>query len=330
MGFPELAAKALNSGNFYLLSRAEYDDVTSKHAVPVPMLFNKIQEEETEAADIRCYGGTSHGSAFMWNKAFSVTCRERFELQNFPFDIQDLTLDFRLNDPRTWDLFDLSIVSVQFHKQALVQTEWRAFGPVIKRDSPAHKVSKVTLKYGRLSWFYVQNVVLAMFAISSLALLAFFMEISDLGSRVSTCLTVVLTIVAFKFITASSLPKVPYNTVVDHYINAASGSLILVTYCSVIPFVITTDDGGELINKALGWSSCVLLCFVFIAWVLYALRVANSWQLTKKITVTDKNWYSFRFSTPDFLDVQHSAAPLPLNSPPAPAPNASSNSSGRS
>ena len=216
LGFPQLAQKTLASGNFYLMSRSEYDEFESKYTIPIPTLFNKIQEEETDPADIRCYGGIPHGSALMWNKGFSVTCRERFELHNFPFDTQDLTLDFRLNDSRVWNAFDLTFVSVQFNKSALVQTEWRAFGPVVHRDSPAHKSSKVTLKYGRLSWFYIQNVVLAMFAISSLALLSFFMDVSDLGSRVSTCLTVVLTVVAFKFITASSLPKVPYVAPAPH------------------------------------------------------------------------------------------------------------------
>ena len=316
LGLNELAEKTLASGNYHLLSRAEYDHLASVMAIPIPILSNKINETETDPADIRCYGGTPDGTAFMWNKAFQVTCCERFELQNFPFDMQDLSLEFRLNDPKTWDKYDLTVVSVQFHKQALYQTEWKAYGPVIKRDSPAHKVTKVSLKFGRLSWFYIQNIVLAMLFISSLALLSFVMEISDLGSRVSTCLTVVLTIVAFKFITSSSLPKVPYNTVVDIYINASSGALILVTYFSVVPSLfLPSGDGGDtnstipsagtavLTNQALGWFSLALVLFIFIAWDLYALRIAHSWKLTKPILIKeDKNWYSFRFSTPDFLD----------------------------
>ena len=125
----------------------------------------------------------------------------------------------------------------------------------------------------------------------------------------------VLTIVAFKFITASSLPKVPYNTVVDIYINASSGALILVTYFSVVPsLVLPSSDGGDtnstipsagtavLANQALGWFSLALVLFIFIAWDLYALRIAHSWKLTKPILIKeDKNWYAFR-STPDFLD----------------------------
>lgn len=136
LGFPDIATKALNSGNFYSMSREECDNFAAKQKIPIPLVFNKLHEEETDPADIRCYGGTPNGTALMWNKAFTMTCRERFELQSFPFDMQDLSLEFRLNDPHTWDLYDLTIVSVQFHKQALAQTEWQAFGPLVKRDSP--------------------------------------------------------------------------------------------------------------------------------------------------------------------------------------------------
>lgn len=308
LGFPELAEKTLSSGNFYFMSSGEVDDFVSKYTVPIPTLFNKIQEEETEPAAIRCYGGTPHGTALVWNKLFSVTCRERFELQNFPFDIQDLTLDFRLNHPLIWDAFDLTVVSVQFFKSALVQTEWQAFGPVVQRGIPAHRDSKVFLKYSRLSMFYIQNIVLAMFAISILALPAFWMDISDIGSRMSTCLTLVLTVVAFKFITASSLPKVPYNTVIDYYINSSSASLIIVTYASVLPSIFLGDDGGETINRVLAWMSFALICFIFLAWFIYAYRVSHHWKLTQKVKTIGEDWYHFRFSTtPDFLDAEYSS-----------------------
>ena len=319
MGFAEIADKALNSGNFYSLTRDEIDTYSEKHPIPVPVVFNKIHEEETDPADIRCYGGTPNGTALMWNKAFTLTCRERFELQSFPFDMQDLSLEFRLNDPRFWDAYDLTIVSVQFHKQALVQTEWKAFGPTIKRDSPSHKVSKVLLKYRRLSWYYVQNIVAAMLFISSLSLISFVMEVEDLGSRVSTCLTVVLTVVAFKFIVTSSLPKVPYNTCIDYYINAASGVLIVVTYLTVVPFLIQGDDYGVTINSQLGTFSLVLMLVTFFGWGNYSLRVANSWKQTTEVKIKeDKNWYSYRFSAPDFLDADYSKSarsPLAVDSP---------------
>ena len=198
---------------------------------------------------------------------------------------------------------------VQFHKQSLMQTEWRAFGPLVTRDSPAHKVSKVLLKYRRLSWYYVQNIVLAMLFISSLALISFVMGVTDLGSRVSTCLTVVLTVVAFKFIVTSSLPKVPYNTCIDYYINAASMVLIVITYFSVVPSLFLGDDEGVSLNRNLGVFSAALVLSSFFFWLLYSIWVASRWRLTSAVEIKkDKNWYAFWFSTPDFLDKEKIAA----------------------
>lgn len=144
-----------------------------------------------------------------------------------------------------------------------------------------------------------------MLFISSLALLSFVMEVSDLGSRVSTCLTVVLTVVAFKFIVTSSLPKVPYNTAIDYYINAASGALILITYFSVAPSLFPGDDEGAMINKVLGTFSASLVGSIYLGWMLYSYHVARKWKLTTEVvTKDDKNWYSYTYSIPDFLDEQ--------------------------
>jgi hypothetical protein len=71
--FTDIADKALKSGNFYNLTRAEIDAYSERYPIPVPIVFNMIREEETDPADIRCYGGTAHGTALMWNKAINVT-----------------------------------------------------------------------------------------------------------------------------------------------------------------------------------------------------------------------------------------------------------------
>ena len=93
-----------------------------------------------------------------------------FELENFPYDCQQLTLEFRLNSPKTWDFYDLTINSLQFNKMALELTEWRPFTPHLIRENPKHKVSKVTIQVQRLAGYYIQNVVCIMFALSLLSL----------------------------------------------------------------------------------------------------------------------------------------------------------------
>jgi hypothetical protein len=62
------------------------------------------------------YGGRKFATAVLWNREFNVTCREPFLLRAFPFVVQQLTADLRMSDPASWDLFNLTINTVQFTK----------------------------------------------------------------------------------------------------------------------------------------------------------------------------------------------------------------------
>ena len=240
----------------------------------------------------------------MWNCGYRITCREIFELEAFPFDCNDLTLQLRLNDPQTWDKFDLTIQIVQFNKAALYQTEYDICAPCIERGSPNHKVSDVHLRVSRLAQYYVQNIVVMMFSLSLLGLLAFIMEVQDLGDRVSTVLTVILTAVAFKFVIDGSLPKVPYNTVIDYYILSSSLTLAAMCFLCVIPsFSFWGDEESQItINNYLGFGSCCGIVLELIIWWIWAKHKADIDTKTPKIVSKEGcAWFAFRFSNSPFL-----------------------------
>jgi hypothetical protein len=176
--------------------------------LPKVSVFNAVSEEPTEPEDITILCGLSGETFVMLTKRYSNVCRERFELEHFPFDTQELTVELRLNDPKTWDLYNLSVHCVQFKSECLQMTEWMLLQPRIKRDSPGTKATKIKLQVSRLAGYYIQNVIMSMFVLTLLGPLSFVMEISDIGSRVGNLLTIILTAVAFKFILASTIPKV--------------------------------------------------------------------------------------------------------------------------
>jgi hypothetical protein len=239
----------------------------------------------------------------MWNCGFRCICREIFELQAFPFDTNELTLQLRLNSPLTWDLFDLTVQVVQFNKDCLYQTEYQIAEPQIKRNSPAHKSTDIQFRVTRLAQYYVQNIVVIMFSLSLLGLLAFLMEVQDLGDRVSTVLTVILTAVAFKFVIDGSLPKVAYNTVIDYYILSSSLSLAAMALLCVVPsFTFWGDEETRhLVNTYFGIVSFCLIILELIVWSVWAHYKAAGDRKTPLIeTVDGKNWYAFRFSTAPF------------------------------
>lgn len=172
------------------------------------------------------------------------------------------------------------------------------------------QVVHVNLQIQRQSRFYVQNVVFMMFGLSVLGLLSYAMPTDDIGDRVNTLLTLILTSVAFKFILASSLPKVPYNTMIDHYVMLATGSLIITAFLSVVPQYVHLLSGGRMsqddavmVNVYTAAISGALVISSFFGWLLVSrIIVWRSTQNSQPVRLLPgKNWYSFRYNLPHFL-----------------------------
>jgi len=316
IGMGAVAEKAHVAGHSYNMSHDEILEFEEKGVVPVVSVFNSISHDETDAADIKVYCGLEGNTYVMWNKSYAVVCKERFELQDFPFDLQQLQMEFRLNDPRTWDLFNLSVHCVQMHKACLVLTEWGMLEPRVVRESPKHKVSVVQLEVLRFSWFYIQNVVLAMFVLSLLGPLAFVMDIDDIGSRIGNLLTLILTAVAFKFILAGSLPKVPYNTKLDYWILYASFMLACMAFFSVVPGILARNspDFASNMNIILGAFSLGSIVFglaFWYVWVYFSLSYTQHDPSGPIDVVKGKNWYAYHFAkVPFFGDYSNKGTPV--------------------
>ena len=305
VGKSDISRKALESGHYYALNKGEYDAFMHEAIVPNINIFNAL-DVEIDDPTIRVYGGGKNKTAVMWNFGCKCTVKERFELHNFPFDLQELQIELRLNDSKTWDLFDLTVTQVQFNKSALVLTEWKVHAPIVRRENPKHKVSKVVLLVERFSWFYIQNVVFIMLGISLLGLCSFALDIHETGARVGNILTLILTAVAFKFILASILPKVPYNTIIDYYILYSTFQMGLMTFLSLIPSLFPDEDTGAIVNSCFGYIALALTLLGIIVWYLYALStIRGNTNYSAEVKVVDgKNWYNFTYVTPHFLVVE--------------------------
>ena len=304
-GLTRYKDKLLASGERYVLNDEEVDEFEDIVKVPLVSVFNATATEKLDTrAGVRIYGENPKEAAVLYNVGYMCTCKELFELHNFPFDMQDLQLELRLNDSQTWDLYNLTINQVQFHRTAFELTEWAVHEPVVVRGSPAHKVSTVQLKVRRLAMYYVQNIVLTMTMLSIIGLLCYAMEPDNIGDRLSTMFTLILTVVAFKLVLAQSLPKVAYNTLIDWYMMASFMSLTLTCGACVIPSFYSDSDDQEDANRSALYFSVVLVVTTILLWAMMVLRVKLSHYKdgTREMKPVDKkNWYACRFSTPSYL-----------------------------
>lgn len=304
LGFSEIADAAQEHGYYHTLTPEEVSALQEKFTLPNIIVFNMlaIADEELE---VRCYGGKQGFTAIMLIKTAVVACHQGFVLHHFPFDLQSLAVELRVDDPRGADKYIIEVNTVQFHKQTLAQVEWDVMAPLIKPDHTNETSAIVVLlPVQRVAAFYIQNIISVMAVLPVLAFVAFLMEYNNLGDRSNTVLTLILTAVTFKFTAVEgSLPKVPYNTLIDYFMIYSLSSLTSSALTTVIPNFFQDPKWRYYSNMACAGLSILLLIVMFTVWTYQARGILRKHLRTSVPvpSIRGQNWYCFRFTNPAFI-----------------------------
>ena len=126
---------------------------------PWPMfeVYNSIEEPTVlDAMTVQVYareGGQD--VAIMCNVMYGQVCKEVFELNNFPFDVQHLTLDLRLVDTELHNKFNLVLNAVQFETNSLELSEFQVCEPLVERVNDRRTVVELKITRKAQFWVYV-------------------------------------------------------------------------------------------------------------------------------------------------------------------------------
>jgi len=163
--------------------------------------------------------------------------RTRFDMAMFPFDSQILeirlksrhatrnkeSLYVKLCNPETWRFKN-------GHKLG-ASADWLSEWDIVKFDGAPdgkhqdeYRLQITILRDSRAAFW---RLIFSLSSILLLSFTAFGVQVDDLSDRASITMTMMLALVAFKFILADELPKVPYLTVMDKFIVAALCTLII-------------------------------------------------------------------------------------------------------
>ncbi|XP_076465747.1 cys-loop ligand-gated ion channel-like [Babylonia areolata] len=223
---------------------------------------------------------------------------ENLELQNFPFDMQHLSIliTSQLSESSLELLEDgeelssvnlLSFVDEQEWNvrdivEAIPETRCREFSSV------QHKFPMITVRtYAiRRAGFFVWNVLAIMVLICSLSLCTFSVDRKLPQNRLQLSFTLVLTGIAFKFVVGQSLPKISYLTVLDKYI---LGSMVLMHVVSVWHAIITRFKNHPDLADTLDDWAFIVLVFIFSSYnVGYTLiMIVKTYMKRKFIDVLE-------------------------------------------
>ncbi|XP_013085243.1 cys-loop ligand-gated ion channel-like isoform X3 [Biomphalaria glabrata] len=195
------------------------------------------------------------GEAYMTEKrTVKGTFMENLELDDFPFDVQDLTVTVASEFPYT----DVEVVEdLENHhmvnKQSFVdEQEWHLYSHTecIQREltidqfDPSVRRSAVSVKCraARRPGYFVWNIFMITFLICTLSFATFSVDKWLPQNRLQLSFTLVLTAVAFKSVVNQSLPRISYLTYMDKYLLA---SMFMMSAVCTWHGVVTTLEGNK-------------------------------------------------------------------------------------
>ena len=283
--------------------------IESRYVLPLLRLDNRISQEASEGifggkyGTIRIYGGEEGRTGIIQVKEYTVSCHQKFDLKSFPFDILELQLLFRLIYPLGTNQFCLKVNVVQFSRISLHHSEWIVHTPTITLGTPSYACSGVSLYLERQTGFYYTNVFAMLTLLSVLGLVAFMVDpAKEQGNRAIITITLMLSAFAFRFSVNEFLPAVSYSTHMDYYILGTIYLLALMTLLCLFPSWISDDE--ELmfaVNLALGLFCAALQVVFTLWWLVRGFQLVSSRELTKRIEITERNWYTYRYHDSDFM-----------------------------
>jgi len=231
--------------------KGEFQTVTVKETPPPyepetkpDLLF--INCIEMESSEYQMFGKTIYRQ--MKNKKtgepynamvlnFKGWFTEEFEVQNFPFDVQDLSICLvglfgahkRLIAPsrctfdtiqidRTFNsITDWEIAAVDSQNWLIDFLEATTRGKKKGGLSDTNNYCQFRIQVQRKWFIYFSRVILWLFALGFVTFGMFCFTPDNIEGRLNYAITLVLTIVALQFVISSELPKVAYFTFLDKY-----------------------------------------------------------------------------------------------------------------
>jgi hypothetical protein len=204
---------------------------------------------------------------------------ENLELFAFPFDTQDITIkvasersdeELQLQD----DPVNVSTINTDMF---IDEQEWRLYKEVATHReaieavfdgnvarTATHTAVCCRTHACRRPGFYVTNILLVMLFIYSLTFATFAVDYLKRENRLQLTFILLLTTIAFKNTTSSSLPRISYFTTLDIYIVLSMSVLVLVCIWHAIVTTISLSFGASVAQTS---DTAVLITFG----VLYAL-----------------------------------------------------------
>lgn len=192
------------------------------------------------------------------------------DLSTFPFDAQNLQLCIK---PHRLSIEKMILLPLREEStmDAHPEHEWRtlshcakeyATDPALSTTGKVYSSIHIIVLLQREGGWFVNNIMIVSCGLILCALTTFSMESHDSQGRMDVGVLTMLAAISNKFVVGDQLPKVPYRTTVDIYLDVSFFLHILIILTNVIVYYVSE-------NHAFGWlgeeENCNFTIFVFVA-----------------------------------------------------------------
>ena len=207
--------------------------------------YDELPMDRTSSTSVGADAPTHGPARVVYRLSGTATFHTLFGLRNFPLDSQTFAVEVM----SSWGKEHVRLVrntaqgarSVISRETFSLASEYDLSGQVhlINRESdPKHSSSMTTYSYLEIQMhvrrklsFWVWNVWLPLFMVTGLSFGAFLVETTQTAARLSITLTILLTLVSYRFSIMSKLPKIDYLTRLDVRALVHSFFCLLVLTC---------------------------------------------------------------------------------------------------
>lgn len=234
-----------------------------------------------------------------------VVLSEKFELNNFPFDIQFLTMDAILENGLNYEeklepINEILLIPetningyfIELPDRLSSSNEWefmKSAYSVLPSDQSKSEYNRlvVSFRMKRNYISYIIKICLIMCIISLLSNGLFSLNPTDqLGDRLTYGVTLLLTDAAYILVISSSVPVLPYLTIIEKYIITnfcyISLNIILISFNQMTNYFIS--DELTMTFSFIAWT---IIHLYFILLVRYSIIPEELSKLSKTIKMED-------------------------------------------
>ena len=279
-----------------------------------PCLFENAISTEVKPEDVQFErkDGVVNGSIGYTSKVTAA-----LNLRRFPYDRHYLLLKIPINDIGgahvTFKSFEADGFSSYAGLLGGLLEKWALHAPSLVVDSntaygDAHALEFI-VPIQRFPAYFLWQVVLPMLLIGCLACTGFAFPAEDLGSRQSLNITLVLTTMVFKSVLSSHLPRVPYQTFLDVYLNISLVILALISFEMTWANIYSESEEVRSVDHAAGWLVVVLWVGGHTAFLTMHARgqLFESWDQVRETLVKNKEAAAagYKYGSPGENDLKH-------------------------